>query len=318
MSVLNLMPHALSQGKPSQIYGELSTVRPAPRQFTDPMFVIIPEWNPDLVFTVSSWPALYGATLPSAGAECLLEFDDQSNLRVTWWNGVYTNPGPSVTDGVTTLVESEILFQGASVSSASAASGITIVGIDAAANVGPLGGDLSGDLPSPTVTGLVGSPLPSGPLASNQGYLWGPGGWGISSLTTTFNGRSGPVLPEAGDYSSGQITNLVTPTAWAPLTLLNGWASSDSTVIGYRKSADGTVMLRGRGWGSVTSGQVAFQLPAGFRPGEDDTYPLVINPNATSSGFVYIDTAGNASVYFWSTGGIYDAGFSGIRFFAEN
>ena len=87
MSVLNFLPNAVGQRAPTQVFGQISDVYPAPIDFTDPIWVTIPDWNTTIAFQIQTWPALYGQTLPFAGAECLLEYDNQGNVRCVWWSG---------------------------------------------------------------------------------------------------------------------------------------------------------------------------------------------------------------------------------------
>jgi hypothetical protein len=87
VSVLNFMPHALGQEDPKTLNGMISTRQPAPQSLIDPLFVVLPDWNPDVYFEINDWPACHGTELPPAGNECLLQYDHQDNLRCTWWQG---------------------------------------------------------------------------------------------------------------------------------------------------------------------------------------------------------------------------------------
>jgi hypothetical protein len=87
VSVLNLMPAALGQQNPQTLNGMISLRQPAPQSLIDPLYVVLPEWNPNIYFEVLDWPACHGTELPPAGNECLLQYDHQDNLRCTWWQG---------------------------------------------------------------------------------------------------------------------------------------------------------------------------------------------------------------------------------------
>lgn len=88
---------------------------------------------------------------------------------------------------------------------------------------------------------LGGSPLPSGPLSSNQGYVWNGTGWSIASIVSKFNGRSpdssGNIAPAAGDYSISQITFPAVLAVQVPITAPFGGGTASIC----RKLGDGTV-----------------------------------------------------------------------------
>src|SRR6516164_1129459 len=86
---LNLLSNAVSQRGPTQVYGEI--VDPLPSTFDDPLFVVMPSWTTAHAFELDHWPKCHGTALPAAGAECLLHWDSENNLRCTWWAGAYAS-----------------------------------------------------------------------------------------------------------------------------------------------------------------------------------------------------------------------------------
>jgi hypothetical protein len=62
----------------------------APQSFEDPLYVIMPQWQPSTFFIINDWVACNGGTLPTGGEACLLAKDDQRNWRCVWWRGVYS------------------------------------------------------------------------------------------------------------------------------------------------------------------------------------------------------------------------------------
>lgn len=89
---LALIPNAASQAQQQLIWGQVSTSQPAPASFTSPLYVTRPRWSTDYYWALTNWPACHGATLPAAGAECLLTIDTAGNLRCVWWDGRYAPP----------------------------------------------------------------------------------------------------------------------------------------------------------------------------------------------------------------------------------
>jgi hypothetical protein len=90
MRALNLVPNAVGQSRPQLVSGQVSDAQPAPASFSDPLYVVIPQWRPDYYWIVNDWPADHGATLPTGGEACLLAYDDQRVLWVVRWKGTYS------------------------------------------------------------------------------------------------------------------------------------------------------------------------------------------------------------------------------------
>lgn len=86
--------------------------------------------------------------------------------------------------------------------------------------------------------------------------------------------------------------NALAPTAWTNVTFTNGWTNtSGAQACQYRKEGD-IVRIRGR-MTPGTMGQIAFTLPAGFRPpAMFDFSTAVISGGQWAWGFCYIDPSG--------------------------
>lgn len=69
--------------------GYVSTNRPAPAAFGDPLWVILPNFSLDVPFECK-WGAIHGATLPAPRADVSVIFDAQGRPNVFWWEGEYS------------------------------------------------------------------------------------------------------------------------------------------------------------------------------------------------------------------------------------
>lgn len=78
--------------QPVLVRGYVSTVRPAPISFSEPVWVIVPGYSTDRPLGPCEWPAIHGASLPLQGAECVVGFDDQHKPTLVWWSGAYDEP----------------------------------------------------------------------------------------------------------------------------------------------------------------------------------------------------------------------------------
>lgn len=104
-------------------------------------------------------------------------------------------------------------------------------------------------------------------------------------------------------------TGTVTPPGWnAPSAYSNSWASDATYPVGYKKLSDGTVMLRGK-LTSGTMSNVAFALPAGYRPLQR-AYCAGLGDGAVTA-LVIVDTNGNVVPTAASGTNVY---LDGIRF----
>ncbi len=93
-------------------------------------------------------------------------------------------------------------------------------------------------------------------------------------------------------------------SGWTALTLQNSWVAYPAAgweTPGYRKGADGIVSLKGLIWKSTgSSGEVIFNLPAGYRPRQTWFMPAYTGCN--TAGLLYIAPDGNVyGVYGWGT-----------------
>lgn len=89
-NVLNLLPNAVGQGQQSVVHAVVSLRKPQPASFSDPLYVIIPDWRPDYAIKLVDWPAVHGATLPVPGDEAVLIRDDFNTFWCVWWGSTTT------------------------------------------------------------------------------------------------------------------------------------------------------------------------------------------------------------------------------------
>jgi len=62
---------------------------------------------------------------------------------------------------------------------------------------------------------LQGRPVDATPPAFNQGLVWTGASWAPASLVNSWKGRTGAVVPAAGDYTAAQVTNAADLSAGA-------------------------------------------------------------------------------------------------------
>lgn len=107
---------------------------------------------------------------------------------------------------------------------------------------------------------------------------------------------------------TGKHTFSVVPAinglSWTAVSaFLNSWVNFGSPFApaGYYKDPTGRVYLRGL-VKSGTVGQAIFQLPAGYRPPYQTSFPVVSND---LFGEVYVDTSGNVVLFAGSNSSVY-------------
>jgi hypothetical protein len=95
-NVLNFLPNALGQGQERVSYGEVSHAQPLPTSFSQPLYVVQPDFTVDYYFTIPAgqWFAANGAVMPTAGVPCLLILDNRGSMWCVAWGGT---PGFSPT-----------------------------------------------------------------------------------------------------------------------------------------------------------------------------------------------------------------------------
>ena len=90
------MSFGINEPAPGQrqvVYGYVALHQPAPAGYDDPLYVTVPDYDPNDFYTCVHWPKIHGRTFPQPGADVLLIFDDQGrpgNPRVVWWAGNWT------------------------------------------------------------------------------------------------------------------------------------------------------------------------------------------------------------------------------------
>lgn len=75
-------------GSAHLLAGIVSTAMPIPTTIGEPLYVVIPAHSTELAVPVTRWAPLYGAQLPTAGAEALVAYDSNGRPYVVWWEGV--------------------------------------------------------------------------------------------------------------------------------------------------------------------------------------------------------------------------------------
>ncbi len=84
-SVYSLIPGVLGRDQERILYAEVTT--PAPTAFSDPLWIILPDWATDWPIQILHWPACHGNALPLPGAAALLIDDSRGVRRCVWWDG---------------------------------------------------------------------------------------------------------------------------------------------------------------------------------------------------------------------------------------
>jgi len=77
-------------GHPAIVAGYVSNLRPAPRSFDDPVWVVVPSHAQERVYGPCAWPASHGNTIPSQGTEIWLGFDNDGSPLVLSWAGSHS------------------------------------------------------------------------------------------------------------------------------------------------------------------------------------------------------------------------------------
>ena len=292
MSVLNLIPNAVGQAEPTQLYGEVSTTYPAPQSFSDPLYVVQPDWNPTAVFTILDWPALYGAALPMPGVECLLEYDNQRNLRCTWWNGVYET-SPSIKTAINSISSAYTLGSSDSTVLVTGTTTITL----------------------PTAMGVAGLQYTVKNIGSSVVTIVTTSGQTIDGAASLALVSQYEAATVQSDGSNWWVTDLGwSRGSWTSVPLNGGWSSPSGQTAEYRVDGGGVVWLRGKVVGGSGS---PFTMPAGSCPGQEMDY-VAISDNQYY-GKCNIGTNGVATLYMvspWNSS--YAVSLAGMNYLAEN
>lgn len=87
-----LVPAAVGQQRPNIFLAAVSSSKPAPSTFTDPLYVVEPS-RPNVYLTIPEFPAVHGDALPAAGATCVIQrsLDPTEPLRCLYWDGSFTS-----------------------------------------------------------------------------------------------------------------------------------------------------------------------------------------------------------------------------------
>lgn len=131
---------------------------------------------------------------------------------------------------------------------------------------------------------------------------WPPPTLPTTRTNTTVSADTHPADHNAANLAINDIVGWVKPTAWAPLTLINGWANiGGNQAAQYRKVGD-EVQLRGMLVGT-TNGTTAFNLPAGHRPiANQDVALSAYGGGAVGALAVVNASTGAFSIYAAGTG----------------
>jgi hypothetical protein len=67
--------------------GYVSQNQPAPSSLTEPLYAIVPGYDPSVPFGPLTWPASHGNALPAPGDLCVLAWDDNNTCHCVAWDG---------------------------------------------------------------------------------------------------------------------------------------------------------------------------------------------------------------------------------------
>ena len=70
--------------------GYVSRSKPAPKAFSDVLWVIVPAYSTEHPYRCVRWGEIHGKTLPAQGAECSIAMSAEGHPTVLWWAGEYT------------------------------------------------------------------------------------------------------------------------------------------------------------------------------------------------------------------------------------
>lgn len=68
------------------VSGIVSTEKPAPASFIDPLYVVITRHSSEISYPLP-WPKIHGNTLPAQGAYVLVGYDENNKPTVISWEG---------------------------------------------------------------------------------------------------------------------------------------------------------------------------------------------------------------------------------------
>jgi hypothetical protein len=107
--------------------------------------------------------------------------------------------------------------------------------------------------------------------------------------------------------------------AWIAATLLNNWGSLGSPwgAPAYRKFPGNLVLLRGGLQADVATANVAFTLPAGYRPGNECKFICSDESSGAGSNAFAVSVQVDGDVYVENLSANFDPILSPILFFAE-
>jgi hypothetical protein len=85
----NLINGAGPLEHPPVTAGYVSRSKPAPKAFSDPLWVILPSYSTDSPYRCMQWVAAKGKTLPAQGAAVTVLMDTDEVPTVVWFAGEY-------------------------------------------------------------------------------------------------------------------------------------------------------------------------------------------------------------------------------------
>lgn len=121
----------------------------------------------------------------------------------------------------------------------------------------------------------------------------------LNSFVVRFD-SDGSTVTLPGDMS---VAGSITTEGWIAPTLLNSWANHGSGFrdVGYKKTSDGTVHIKGLVKDGTAVDAIIFTLPVGYRPSETvisashSDVPGVVDLRVKSNGDVFANTGGNTT-----------------------
>lgn len=151
---------------------------------------------------------------------------------------------------------------------------------------------ITGQMEMPS--GANGSIALFGPTSQPGVKLDASGVDGVTLASLSVDGNTGQTLALGPVVAAGE--------PWIAPALTNGWANygAGHRPAGYRKMADGTVMLRGLVKLGTLNAAI-FTLPAGYRPGFEEVFTCMAS--AATNCRVDVFTDGTVKVLSYDTGG---------------
>lgn len=90
MDVTQLVRQAAPTGQPPLARGYILK---APESYAELVKVVLPEGSTTRTYGPCKWSQEHGTTKPASGAACVVAFDEQGQVTVVWWDGIFAGGG---------------------------------------------------------------------------------------------------------------------------------------------------------------------------------------------------------------------------------